>query len=49
MTSIGYVENTNSESEAIEFVDESEEALSDYEDITQNPNEPLSIGDFETL
>ena len=49
ITSIGYVENTNSESDAIEFIDESEEALSDYEDITQNSNEPLSIGDFETL
>jgi hypothetical protein len=48
-TSINYVENTNAESDGIEFVDESNEALSDVEDLTQHPTEPLGLGDFETL
>jgi hypothetical protein len=48
-TSINYVENTDIESDGIEFVDETEEALSDFEDLTQQPVEPLGLGDFETL
>lgn len=48
-TSIGYVENNKTDSDDIEFVDESHEELSDYEDLTSHPVEPLSADDFETM
>jgi hypothetical protein len=48
-TSIDYVENTNPDSDEIAFVDDSNEELSDFEDLTQIPVEPLSMNDYETL
>lgn len=49
LTNINYVESTANSSEDIEFADDSREPLSDFEDLTQYPSEPLLDGDFETL
>ena len=48
-TSIDYVENTKPDSDEINFVDDSNEELTDFEDLTQIPVEPLSMNDYETL
>jgi hypothetical protein len=48
-TSIDYVENNNEENNAIEFADDTYENLSDFEDLTVNPTEPLDAKDYETL
>lgn len=50
-TSIDYV-HTNHESEfdnGVEFLDDEDGALSDVEDLTDYPSEPLGTNDFETL
>jgi len=48
-TSIQYVENTADNEEGIEFVDDTYENLSDFEDLTEHPNVPLTSDDYETL
>ena len=48
-TSIDYVENTKPDSDEIAFVDDSNEELTDFEDLTQIPVEPLSMNDYEIL
>ncbi len=49
-TSINYVPSVNHEEEALEFLDDgSDGALSDVEDLTDYPDEPLGLGDFEKL
>jgi outer membrane biosynthesis protein TonB len=48
---VDYVEKTNSieDSDAIEFADESREELTDFEVLTDFPDEPLNKNDFESL
>jgi outer membrane biosynthesis protein TonB len=49
-TSINYVPSVNHEEEELAFLDdESDGALSDVEDLTDYPDEPLGAGDFEKL
>lgn len=49
-TSINYVPSVMHEEEALEFLDDgSDGALSDVEDLTDYPDEPLGLGDFEKL
>lgn len=48
-TSIDYVENTKPDSDEITFADDSNEELTDFEDLTQIPVEPLSMNDYEIL
>lgn len=49
-TSINYVPSVNHEDEELAFLDdESDGALSDVEDLTDYPDEPLGAGDFEKL
>lgn len=47
-TSIDYVEH-NEDNNAIEFADDTYENLSDFEDLTLHPTEPLGANDYETL
>ena len=49
-TSINYVPSVNHEEEELAFLDDaSDGALSDVEDLTDYPDEPLGAGDFEKL
>jgi hypothetical protein len=49
-TQIDYVETTHEpKTDELEFLDESSEPLSDFEDITELETVPMNSGDFETL